>query len=70
MCICVDEKMSYSVYLSIYVCKSVYMCACDVYVCPCGADAGVAIDDRAVTTVTLRGIRMCLLNTNQSSPGT
>ncbi len=41
-----------------------------VNVRPYGADAGVAIDDRAVTTVTLSGIRMCLLNTNQISPGT
>lgn len=47
-----------------------YIKSVSVYVRPYGADAGVAIDDRAVTTVTLSGIRMCLLNTNQISPGT
>lgn len=52
-------------YVKVYLC----VCACE-YVRPYGADAGVAIDDRAVTTVTLSGIRKCILNTNQISPGT
>lgn len=56
-------------YVTVYLCERVSVCAY-VYARPYGADAGVAIDDRAVTTVTLSGIRMCLLNTNQISPGT
>lgn len=51
------------------VCVCVSLCAC-THMCSYGADAGVAIDDRAVTTVTLSRIRWCLRNTNQISLGT
>lgn len=55
--------------VNVCLCADVSMRA-HVCVRPGSADAGVAIDDRAVTTVTLRGIRKCPLNTNHIPPGT
>lgn len=46
------------VYVEIYV----YL-----YTCPYGADAGVAIDNSTVTTVTPSGARCCFVNTNRMS---
>lgn len=70
MCVFGCEKCV-CMYPSTHVCKTVCLRVCDcAQTRVCGADAGVAIDDRAVTTVTLSGIRRCLLNTNQIPPGT
>lgn len=38
-----------------------------LYTCPYGADAGVAIDNSTVSTVTLSRVRCCFLNTNRMS---
>lgn len=48
--------------------RCVAVCVCVFVQCLRGANAGVAIDDSAATA--LRGMRTCLLNTNQDSPGT